>query len=81
MLMQKANIALQNFSYWMRSNQQELVPDKSEAVLLTRKRKMRDIQLNSNNIMPKPATNYLGVCLDINLSFAAHGHQTRRKIT
>lgn len=80
--MQRANTALQNVSNWMRSRNLELAPEKSEAALLTRKRKMADIQfeLNGTYIKPKAAIKYLGVWLDTKLSFAAHITKLEEKV-
>lgn len=81
-LMENANTALRDVSNWMGTRHLYLAPEKSEAVLLTRKRKMRKIQfeLNGTLIEPKATAKYLGVWLDTKLSFAEHVRKLEEKV-
>lgn len=74
LLMTKANTALEETSKWMTSKHLELAPKKSEAVILTTKRKVKAIEFNvmGTVIVPKDAIKYLGVWLDKSLSFKEH---------
>lgn len=73
-LMTRANFALDYVADWMKTRHLELAPQKTEAVILTRKRKMTPMQflLNGTVIKPVPAIRYLGVWLDSKLNFGAH---------
>lgn len=81
-LVENTNTALQNVENWMATKHLHLAPEKSEAVLLTRKRKMTEIvfQLNGTNIRPKVAAKYLGVWLDTKLSFSYHVGKIEEKV-
>lgn len=73
-IMMNGNRALQRVSDWMVSKHLELAPQKSEAVILTKKRKLGPIEfsLNGNTIQPVGAIKYLGVWLDTKLTFSEH---------
>lgn len=73
-LMGKVNIGLMMVADWMRHNLLELAPQKTEAVLLTKKRKLERIsfELLGNNITPQKVIKYLGVWLDRKLAFYEH---------
>lgn len=60
----------------------KLAPEKTEAVLLTRRRKLRPItfELRGNTITLSKAVKYLGVWLDTKLNFAEHVNQTVAKV-
>lgn len=80
-IMEKGNLALQKVAEWMSGQHLELAPHKSEAVLLTKKRKMGPIQfvLGENIIQPIRAVKYLGVWLDTKLTFSEHIDRTVEK--
>lgn len=73
-LMLLANIAISRISYWIRNNKLRLAPDKTEAVLLTTRRKIQHIQfeVEGTSIHPSNAIKYLGVWIDTKLTFKAH---------
>ncbi|CAI6342698.1 unnamed protein product [Macrosiphum euphorbiae] len=75
------NPALSTVSNWMRENGLTIAPQKSEAVVLTRKYKFDDPQLyvEGHAIPVKPVIRYLGVELDTRLSFTAHIATASRK--
>lgn len=70
--------ALRRVNHWMTHKNMQLAPHKSAAVLLTPKRKIRDIvfTLDGVHIMPGNSIKYLGVWLDRTLSFADHTVKT-----
>jgi len=77
------NPALSTVSNWMRENGLTIAPQKSEAVVLTRKHKFNEPQLYVEGyaIPVKPAIRYLGVELDTRLSFSKHIATVSRKAT
>lgn len=74
LLMSNANMALGKIAEWMTSRHLQLAPSKTEAVILTKRRKMEKIEftLLESKIEPLKAIKYLGVWLDTTLSFAEH---------
>lgn len=77
----KANTALQRVAKWMESRMLDLAPKKTEAVLLTTRRKIRPVEfiLNGNAVRPSNAIRYLGVWLDTNLNYGPHINQVVQK--
>lgn len=80
-IMTKGNLALHEVAEWMNRQQLELAPQKSEAVILTKKRKLGPIEfaLGENTIQPTRAIKYLGVWLDTKLTFSEHINRTVQK--
>lgn len=78
LLMSLACRALQRVANWMESRKLRLAPEKTEAVLLTKRRKIMPIsfELLGSTIEVGKAVKYLGVWLDTKLSFAEHIKQT-----
>lgn len=81
LLMDKANTSLLRVSKWMKRRNLMLAPEKTEAVLLTKKRKMQRIHffLQGTEVDISPAIKYLGIWLDTKLSFAKHVNETINK--
>lgn len=77
-LMGSANLAMREVAKWMQSRQLELAPQKTEAIILTKKRKIGPIRFEINGTVIKPARSikYLGVWLDTKLTFNEHVSQT-----
>lgn len=73
-LMNKINIGLLMVANWMRKNLLDLAPHKTEAVLLTKRRKIPDLTFNllGNTITPKGSIKYLGIWLDSKLTYTVH---------
>lgn len=73
-LMVRANSALGMVSAWMKGRHLELAPNKTEAVLLTRKRKIAPIEfeLEGTCIRLSKVVKYLGVWLDTKFTFSEH---------
>lgn len=74
LLMTIVNTALLRVVNWMEVKKLQLAPQKTEAVLLTTKRKLSPIIFNIQGIevRPKDAVKYLGVWLDTKLVFSEH---------
>lgn len=70
----KANTALQRAANWIEGRKLTLAPEKTEAVLLTTKRKLRPVQfvVKGKVVRPSNAVRYLGVWLDTKLTYGAH---------
>ena len=66
---------------WMRVRRLELAPHKTEAVLLTTRRKLSPISFKIQDaaIVPSKAIKLLGVWLDSKLDFAVHVDRTTQK--
>lgn len=73
-LQTKANEAIRIIWEWISAKGLELVPEKSEAVVVCGQRKEPtvDLQLNGKPIMLKKEVTVLGVVLDKHLNFASH---------
>lgn len=80
-LMNKANTGLQRISNWMESKLLKFAPQKTEAIILTTKRKLKPIcfSIESVDIIPSKAIKYLGVWLDPKLKFTEHIIRTIQK--
>lgn len=80
--MEKANLGILMVSNWMDKNHLRLAPEKTEAVLLTKRTKMKPIHFDIQEvrITPKKSVKYLGVWLDSKLSFSEHIHRTLEKV-
>lgn len=81
LLMSTTNIAIVRIANWLHDNKLQLAPEKTEAVLLTTKRKISAIQFNvlGTELSPTTAIKYLGVWLDTKLTFAEHINRTVQK--
>lgn len=68
------NLALDRVSKWMADNGLRVAPEKSEAVVLTRKWAFRSpvFVMDGQRIQVKPTIKYLGVHLDSRLNFTSH---------
>lgn len=75
------NPALAKVAGWMRENGLELAPQKTEAVVLTRKKKydVPELVVEGHAVSIKNSIRYLGVELDTRLSFTAHVSTASRK--
>ena len=78
LLMTTANTGLLRVSNWLKGRQLKLAPEKTEAVLLTTKRKMSPVnfKVQGVNVTPCKAIKYLGVWLDTKLTYAEHISRT-----
>lgn len=66
---------------WMETHNLKLAADKTEAVLLVTKRKIKEItfKIDESNITTKNSIKYLGIYLDKNLRFKEHIKQIGKK--
>lgn len=82
LLITRANTALSKIAEWMSSRNLKLAPTKTEAALLTTKRKVKPIEFRIMNttIAPQHAIKYLGVWLDKTLSFGEHIRKVETKV-
>ncbi|KAL1453324.1 hypothetical protein WDU94_007470 [Cyamophila willieti] len=73
-LEQLTNDALEKIHNWMSDNQLQIAPEKSEAVLLSGKKKCAPLNIHicGQRIHVKKEVKYLGVILDSRLSFKPH---------
>lgn len=80
-LMWKANTALLKVANLLERKKLQLAPEKTEAVVLTSKRKLSEIQFEIDGVMinPRESIRYLGVWLDKRLSFNAHVEKVAQK--
>lgn len=81
LLMNNVNTGLLRVVNWMGKKKLDLAPQKTEAVLLTTKRKISPIAFNIQGtaVSPKNAVKYLGIWLDAKLVFAEHIKKTVEK--
>ena len=81
-VMEKANMGILMISNWMDKNCLRLAPEKTEAVLLTKRTKMAHVHFNIQGmeIAPKASVKYLGVWLDSKLTFSEHIRRTLVKV-
>lgn len=79
----KLNQVMLRTSSWLRAHGLSLATEKTEIVLLTRKRipTITDFQVGVDVISSKPAVKYLGVHLDTKLSYWVHIKQAVEKAT
>lgn len=77
-LMSTANLSLVRIWNWMRCRRLELAPEKTEAALLTTKRKIAPItfELQGIQVRTSRAVKYLGVWLDNKMTFSEHISRT-----
>ena len=77
-LTKKANESLKKISHWMKDNNLELAPTKTEAVVLRgpRKKENLELELNGMQIVPEKSAKYLGVWLNEKLTFTEHIKRT-----
>ena len=80
-LMNIANTGLRRISNWMNERLLHLAPQKTEAVILTKKRKMHQLRFTvmETVVIPSPSIRYLGVHLDTKLTFSEHLKNTINK--
>lgn len=80
-LMNKANTGLLRVAKWLKEHQLELAPQKTEAVLLSKRRKISRVFFDVEGVTVEPsnAVRYLGVWLDTKLTFACHVKKTIEK--
>lgn len=73
-LMRKANYAIEEITAWLEDNAMVIAPRKTEAVLLTTRRRLAPISfmVGDTTIWPQRAIKYLGVWLDTKLTFSEH---------
>lgn len=81
LLMDAADITTHRVGEWMTSRSLELAPEKTEAIVLTNKRKVGQIMFNVQGveIQPTKALKYLGVWLDQKMTFSRHIAETTQK--
>lgn len=70
----KGNYALRRIKKWLNDNGLELAPEKTEAVLLSGRRKIEPIafQLGNTVVTPGESVKYLGVIVNSRLAFTQH---------
>lgn len=80
-LMRKANMALQNIVEWLNQKRLSLAPQKTEAILLTGRRRCRPVsfQVQGIGIVPQHKVKYLGVTFDPGLTFDKHIEEVAAK--
>lgn len=80
-LVNRANAAVRRVAQWMEVRQLELAPEKTEAVLLTTKRKIGPICFDVLGVQVNPSSDIkqLGVWLDTKLTFKQHIEKTAVK--
>lgn len=68
------NPVLSDIDQWMSDNGLSLAPDKSECIIITKKKSFRDpmLSVSGTQIRVKRTIRYLGVHLDTRLSFVEH---------
>jgi len=73
-LMRAMDEALDMVSAWMRLRRLQLAPEKTEAVLLTRRKRLGEtvFKLEGTEVVPAASVKYLGVWLDKGLTFGEH---------
>lgn len=73
-LEEKTNYTLNKIQTWMESKQLEVAPEKSEAAVVSGKKKCRplNIFINGQKIQIKKDLKYLGVIIDYRLSYSQH---------
>lgn len=76
-----ANESIRRIKTWLESNGLELAEHKTEAVLITSRKKVETIslQVGQKTITSKPAIKYLGVMVDNRLQFREHVDYTSEK--
>lgn len=81
LLMNLANRTLQRISKGIKLLRLELAPEKTEAVLLTKRRKLEAIffEIEGKRLELSKAIKYLGVWLDTKMTFAEHVNQATIK--
>jgi hypothetical protein len=82
LLQTRMNACLSKVSAWLKESGLELAPEKSEAILLNGKKKLKKevkIQLDGHEIALKKEVKYLGVVLDKGLTGTAHVEYVARK--
>ena len=81
-LQDKINTALVDLGKWLAARHLELAPDKTEVVLLSGRRKLREISITSagSEIRSSKSIKYLGVHLDKDLRMTEHVRQTVARV-
>lgn len=77
----KANEALRRIDRWLKYNDLELAPEKTEAVILKGGRNTENIvfELNAVQIKPSKAVRYLGIVLGSHRTFGEHINRVTKK--
>lgn len=80
-LVRITNENLKRVSTWMRNNELKLAPQKTEALVMTKRRKREGLMFKLDNvdIKPKNTIKYLGIFLDTAGSFREHIRKTTEK--
>lgn len=80
-LMEKANLGPMRVLNWMDKNCLSLALEKTQAVLLTKRTKLKPVHFNllGTRIVSGRSLKYLGVWLHSKLTFSIHGHRTIEK--
>jgi len=73
-LEERANEALEKVSIWMKTNDLKLAVDKTECVMITKKRGYGEprFTLNGTIVQPKESLRYLGIELSKKLGYGTH---------
>lgn len=73
--------AMTSISRWMLTNQLQLAPEKTEAIVVSGRREIRPIVFNIQGrlVSPKREVRYLGIWLDHRLSFVPHVSEVSKK--
>lgn len=76
-----ANRTMRSIMGWMRENQLEVASEKTEAIVLVGRRKVREIRFNMNGTEVKTVekAKYLGVLLNRNMTMVEHVSQLKSK--
>lgn len=76
-----ANEAIRSINHWLKSVNLDLAVHKTEAVLVSKKRKREflKIQVGESEIRSKESIKYLGVMIDHRLNFKEHMEYTAKK--
>ena len=82
-LMRKANQALEGVCEWMEGKNLRIAAEKTEAILLTGRKKHRDVYfiVEGTRIHTQEIIKYLGITLDKHMSFGKHVEKTAAKAT
>ncbi|KAA5590522.1 hypothetical protein F3H15_36375, partial [Pseudomonas aeruginosa] len=77
-LMAITNVALQKISAWMKQKRLHLAPEKTEAIVLSGRRKLSEIcfTLQGVRVVPTDKLKYLGFWFDKSLKFGKHIEET-----
>jgi hypothetical protein len=70
----KTNRTLHAINLWMKANKLQLAPEKTEAIIINRKKKITNISFVMEGVRIKPVkrVKYLGMVLDAGLNYGGH---------